>query len=274
MTASRKDLILGGMLLLNHWHALPGDFPEDELLSVHSVDKTIPVSGSGVKLFPAAITALGDMLAGAKAAGYENYLIDEAYRTMATQTEYYEKEAAKYNTKYSGDALIEKVRQNTNYPGTSEYQSGFSFRIDRYEKGNAEFNNEKFYKTGHSDWLVENSWRYGFVFRFPVQGYPNASVNDKSYKTGESKSLSIYRYVGRANAAVMHEMDFCMEEYIEYLMQHDHIGLYENGVLKYEVLRMAGGNTAGDVTVEVSSGARNYTVSTDNMGGIIVSMEY
>lgn len=276
VTAARKDLLLGGMMLINRWHTLPADFSEEELISLTSFDKSIPVSGSSVKLFPVAAGALRDMLTAAKEAGLEHYLIDEGYRSNETQSSYFQKAAEKYSDKYSGDALVEIVRAegHVNPPGSSEYQSGFAFRVDRYLKGDAEFNKAKFNTTEHSDWLVENSWKYGFVFRFPVDRYPNATVKDKSYKTGESQKLSVYRYVGEGNAAAMHAMDFCMEEYIEYLMQHPHIALYENGVLRYEITRVPGGDTPADVTTQITRSAKDYTLSTDNMGGVIVCMSY
>ena len=111
----------------------------------------------------------------------------------------------------------------------------------------------KFQDLPMSDWLLEHSWEYGIIFRFPVQNYPNRTVMDKSYKTGESKKLSIYRYVGQANAAAMHTLGFCMEEYIEYLMAHPHIGIYENGELRYEIIRQTIGANTGSVTVTFPS---------------------
>ena len=276
VNVSRHELTMGGLMLLNQWHSLPSDFSEDELLAVYAVDKTIPVSGSSVRLFPAAISALGEMLAAAKEEGLEGYVVNQGYRTMEEQSAFYNEAAAKYSDKYSGEALIEKVRTaaNVNYPGTSEYQSGFSLRMDRYSKTDRELMDKKFADTEQSDWLVANSWQYGYVFRFPVQGYPNSTVTDKSSKTGVSSKLSIYRYVGKGHAAVMHALDMCMEEYIEYLMKHPHIAVYEDGVLKYEITRMAGGTTAADVQVNVTLSAAEYTVSTDNVGGVVVCMTY
>lgn len=275
-TVSRHELTMGGLMLLNQWHSLPSDFSEDELLAVYTVDKTIPVSGAKVRLFPAAISALGEMLSAAKEEGLEGYVVSEGYRTMEEQSSYYNEAAAKYIEKYSGEALIEKVRtaENVNYPGTSEYQSGFSLRMDRYSKTDKELMDKKFVDTELSDWLVANSWQYGYVFRFPVQGYPNDTVTDKSYKTGVSSKLCIYRYVGKGHAAVMHALDMCMEEYIEYLMQHPHIAVYEDGELKYEITRTAGGTTAADVQAQISMAATDYTVSTDNVGGVVVCMSY
>ena len=273
VTVSRQDLLLGGMMLLNHWHSQPEDFPESEIKPVYTISKKIPVSGSSVRLFPVAISALEELILAAKDAGYEGYVINEGFRSNSVQQEYYDKEAAKYADSLFGDALVEKVRQTTNFPGTSEYQSGFSFMVDRYLKGDP-IMDYKFQDLPMSDWLLEHSWEYGIIFRFPVQNYPNHTVTDKSYKTGESKKLSIYRYVGKANAAVMHIMDFCMEEYIEYLMQHPHIAVYENGKLRYEITRTPGGDTYADVTVSISRAARDYSLSTDNMGGIIAVMVY
>ena len=274
VNVARTELLSSGMLLLNRWHSLPSDFPETEIVSIVSVSNSIPVSGSSVKLFPVAIDAISELLNAAKENGLENFLIRRGYRTMTEQTELYQAEEARYSSRYSGDALIEKVTANVNYPGTSEYQSGLSFQIDRWRKDDAEFNKARFESTAHSDWLVENAWKYGFIFRFPVTGYPNASISDKSFKTGESKQLRIYRYVGKPNAAVMHALDFCMEEYIEYLAAHPHIALYEDGVLKYEIQRVPGGDTASDVAVQVTQNCSSYVVSSDNMGGIIIAMIY
>ncbi len=274
VNATRQDILTGGMLLLNRWHAIPGDFPESAIVTVQSVTKNIPVSGSGVKLFPIAIEAVEKMLAAAADDGLENYLLDSGYRTMQEQTTLYQKEEAKYSTRYNGNDLKEQVIKSVNYPGTSEYQSGLSFMIGRWRSQDSTFNSEKFDTTPHSDWLVENSWKYGIVFRFPVYGYPNDTVTDKSFKTGESKKLRIYRYVGEANAAAMHTMDFCMEEYIEYLILHPHIEVYEDGVKRYEILRVEGGTTGDDVTVQANGTAKSVSVSYDNMGGLIVAMTY
>ena len=274
ISVDRDALMMEGMMLVNHWHAVPSDFPEDELVSMKSVDKTVPVSGSSVKLFPNAAYALSQMLAGAKEAGLENYLIEEAYRTKETQQGHYDKEAANYANRFSGDPLVAKVRQNVNVPGTSEYQSGLSFRIDRWLKGDAAFNEPKFQTTEHSDWLLDNSWKYGFVFRFPVEGYPNASMQDKSYKTGESKKLSVYRYVGVPHASIMHQMNFCMEEYIEYLMEHPHIAIYENGQKVYEITWQPLNHLGNSVYVEYDRKAVDYSVSMDNVGGVITCMTF
>ena len=179
---------------------------------------------------------------------------------------------------YSGQALIDKVvNSGVSAPGTSEYESGLSFCMGRYAKGD-DIMNKKFHELPQSDWILEHCWEYGIIFRFPVQGYPNSTVTDKSYKTGQSSKLSIYRYVGKPNAAVMHLMNFCMEEYIEYLAAHPHIAVYKDGKMVYEIIRQDN-YTGGDASVAVSASAREVIVSLDNMdsngqGGLIIAMSY
>ena len=277
-SATRQELITSGMLLVNRWHAVPDDLAACEFLGVHATDKSIATANSGVVMLSPAIDALGQMLAGAKADGLEHYNVLEGYRTRESQQKMFDKEAARYSDSLTGDALTAKVvSAGVSAPGTSEYESGLAFNMSRYLKGD-DIMNKKFHELPQSDWMVEHSWEYGIILRFPVQGYPNSTVTDKSYKTGQSIKLDIYRYVGKANAAVMHIMNFCMEEYIEYLIAHPHIAVYLDGQLKYEIIRTED-YAGGDATVNVTRTAQNVAVSVDNMngsglGGLIIAMSY
>ncbi len=276
--ASRQELLMGGMILVNRWHELPADYydvAKENMLALYQANKEIQVQDSTVRLLPNALAALSNMLKAAETeANLTHFLIGEGYRPLEKQQEYYTEAEANYTNRYSGDALKQKtIASGVNYPGTSEYQSGFAFNPRRYNREDSEFGKAKFYDTEHSDWLVENSWKYGIVFRFPVKGYPNETMVDKSYKTGEAKKLMIYRYVGEGHAMAMHAMNMCMEEYIEYLMAHPHIAVYENGTLKYEITRINADTTNG-AKVELSGNAKDYSVSMDNCGGVIVCMSY
>ena len=276
--ATREEMMMGGMMLVNRWHELPADYYEvadANMLTVHQAASTVQVKDGSVKLLPNALAALVNMFKDAETqAQLTHFLIEEGYRTKEKQEQYYAEVESKYAANFDGEVLKQKtIAAGVNYPGTSEYQSGFAFNPRRYNREDSEFNKVKFYETPHSDWLLENSWKYGFVFRFPVNGYPNETVEDKSFKTGESKKLMIYRYVGEGHAAAMKQLDMCMEEYVEYLMAHPHIAVYENGKLKYEITRVSYNNQP-TATVEVSRNAAEYTVSMDNCGGVIVCMKY
>ena len=273
-TRTRADLMTGGMLLVNEWHSRPDDFDESGVVSVgkfYTGDQKIQVKDNNVSLFPNAITALREALDGAKADGLEHYLVEEGYRTYDQQNTYFQNKVTKLSSKYTGDALIAAAKKEVNYPGTSEYNSGLAFELRLYEKNNPDISTPKYSTTEQGKWMNENCWKYGIVFRFPQNGWPLETSTDKSFKTGVSKHLNLY--VVKGNAAVMHYMDFCLEDYIEYLEEHPHIALFEDGVLKYEIYRQYIGE-AGYADVQLTRNARNYSSSLDNMGAVITVFEY
>ncbi len=276
VTMTRAELMNKGMLLVNEWHSRPDDFDETGVVSVskyYSGDQKIQAKDNNVTLFPDAIIALREALDGAKADGLEHYMVEEGYRTYEQQDTYFQNKITKLSSKYTGDALIAAAKKEVNYPGTSEYNSGLGFELRQYEKNNPDFNALKYSGTDQGKWMNENCWKYGIVFRFPQAGWPLESSTDKSFKTGVSKHLNLYRYVGKGNAAVMHYLDFTLEEYIEYLEEHPHIALFEDGVLKYEIYRQYIGD-AGYVDVQLTRNAKGYTSSLDNMGAVITVFEY
>jgi len=281
-SATRQQMLSGGLLLVNRWHLMPADLLDDYMVSVNQYsradeDKTnnIPTTNSAVSLQKPAVEALMRLYGDARAAGLDmdNIIISEGYRSMETQSGYWNDTIAEIGNRYTGDALTERARQTTAYPGSSDYQTGLSFQVYNYKSGDKDFSNTPLHQTEQGKWLYDNCWKYGYVFRFPVQGFPYPDTVDKTYKTGINLSNNkVYRYVGEANAAVMHVLDLCLEEYVEYLMKTPHIALFHDGTLKYEIYRIEGGYA--DTTVTVPLGAIDYSVSTDNMGGLVVSIKY
>ncbi len=272
---TRAELLKGGLLLVNRWHPMPGDFTlvEADIKSIGTATAyRVPVADANVLLMDTAITPLDNMIAAAKAAGLEYYIIREGYRNAATQLGYWENEIAKYTERYSGDALTEKARERVAYPGTSDYHTALSVNIDVYNRNDSVLNKLAFQESDQAKWLNEHAWEYGYVFRFPVQGYPDSQTVDKAYKTGIDLHIDAYRYVGKPHAAVMHVLDLSLEEYIEYLIKNPHIAVYENGILKYEIYRTPGGTT--DTTIQLPANATSYEASSDNMGGIVVAAIY
>ena len=96
-------------------------------------------------------------------------------------------------------------------PGTSEHQTGLAADIietslpSRFDSLLQEFGDTK-----EGIWLEENCWRFGFIIRFP---------KDKEDVTGIIYEPWHIRFVGRTHATKMHELNMCLEEYIEYLEQ-------------------------------------------------------
>ena len=275
ITVNRSDVMNNGMLLVNEWHSRPDDFSEENLVSIGKYTSgNLQVDNYNLQLFPVAIDALVSAVNDAKALGYENYIVEEAYRSWDAQNELFNKYMEKYADSYTGDALIERTKRDVNYPGTSEFNSGLAFTLRLYKKGDAEVNKSTYVNTAEGQWMSENCWKYGLVFRFPKTDYPVKGTADKSYKTGVSVSLRAYRYVGLGNAAVMHTLDLCLEEYIEYLQEHPHIAVFEDGVPRYEIIRQYVGDEASSFQIQVTKQAKGYVSSLDNMGGVITVFEY
>ncbi len=271
VTLDRPALLRGGLMLVNGWHPLPGDYSDAELVSVGTASNyKIQVQDGSVRLFPVAYDALAQMVEAAGTEGKKDYIVREGYRSNETQTEMFEKVKQELSDKYSDQILIEQTKKEVNYPGTSDYQTGFSFRMDLYpiQKG------VKFQQSEQGKWFTENSWKYGVIFRFPTKDFPSPAWEDKSYKTGVSAALNLYRFVGKAHSAAMRIMDYCLEEYIEFLVDHPHLCIYEDGGLKYEIFRIPSQEALESYDLPVPNPASGYQASLDNMGGVVMAYSY
>ncbi|HSK69058.1 MAG TPA: M15 family metallopeptidase [Candidatus Limnocylindria bacterium] len=270
---TREELLMGGLLLVNRWHTMPGDYTlvEDDLASIGiRTSYRVPVDNGNITLLPTAIEALDAMIQGARDAGLQYYTVRGGYRDFNTQNTFWQAEVARYTDRYSGEALIERARQNVAYPGTSEYHTGLSVSMDVYNRNDSALNAAPFQQTEQAKWLNEHGWEYGFVFRFPTQGYPDAATVDKSHVTGINLRLDAYRFVGVPHAAVMRHLGLALEEYIDYLIAHPHISVYKDGVLTYEIYRVPGGDA--DTTVSLPRADTEFLASTDNLGGLVVAI--
>ena len=279
VTVSRAELYSSGLMLANPWNALPSDYESyiDPLLV--SVGKEtggkIQVHDYNVRLLPLATSALQNMISEAATFGHGDYIVRAGFRTQAEQQELFDNIRSKLSSKYSGDTLMLMTKERVNEPGTSEYQTGLSAQISFYNKDNIEISKQAINDNDAGKWLLDNSWQYGYVFRFPIEDYPFAETLDKSNLTGVSIRLSVFRYVGVPAATLMHIKNFVLEEFINYMIEHPHIGIYEDGQLKYEILRtqIAPGFRDSE-TVDVPVGVREHVSSYDNLGGIISMFTY
>ena len=273
-TVLRNEAMNNGLLLVNEWHSRPADVDESTIVSVGNYTGwDIQVKDASVRLFPVAIDALQRAIADAKALGFVDYMVQGGYRTWDEQNTMFQNQVQRLQDRYSGNELINQAKKSVSYPGTSDYNSGLSFQLKLYNREDASIGRQNYTETAAGQWMSENCWKYGFVFRFPQEDYPLPGTLSKASKTGISLELDSYRYVGEGNAAVMHILDLCLEEYIEYLGEHPHIAVYENGVLKYEIVRQYVGEAAS-FPVSVKTTAASYYTSLDNMGYAVTVFIY
>ena len=90
-------------------------------------------------------------------------------------------------------AAVELAEQWVARPGTSEHQLGLAVDI-----------NGATYDIYL--WLQANSYKYGFIFRYP---------GSKAEITGVAEEVWHYRYVGTEAALEIYEQGVCLEEYTE-----------------------------------------------------------
>ena len=187
--AQKDDPLL---TLVNPWNTISQDWKVD-LVSVgngHKVDKTC-------------YNDLVAMLDACKAAGFRP-VVRSSYRTQATQKQLYENKV----NQWKGYGYAEEEARNQAAaivapPGTSEHQLGWA--VDLVD-ASYQVLNEKQATMPAQKWLMEHSWEYGFILRYPV---------NKSDMTGIIYEPWHYRYVGRAHAKAIYESGLCLEEWLE-----------------------------------------------------------
>lgn len=114
-------------------------------------------------------------------------------------------------------------------------------------------------------WIYQNCHKYGFVVRYP---------DSKSAVTGVDGYDYCLRYVGVAHATYMAENNLCMEEYAELLKStyntSNRLAITGADGAHYEVYYVPAGS--GEVTTLQVPKNRTYTISGDNIGGFIVTV--
>lgn len=125
--------------------------------------------------------------------GGERPMVVSGYRTQETQQSLYDEKIAAFQMQgYSESEAVEQAKQWVSVPGYSEHQLGFAVDI-----------NGAVYDV--YTWLQENSYKYGFIFRYPGR---------KTEITGVAEEVWHYRYVGVEAAKEIYERGICLEEYL------------------------------------------------------------
>ncbi|MBO5975864.1 MAG: M15 family metallopeptidase [Oscillospiraceae bacterium] len=144
-----------------------------------------------------------EMIAACREAGGDPYIVS-AYRNYYEQVELYEKKVRKLVSAGMDEALARSEgAKSVAIPGTSEHQLGLAVDLVDANYGYLDETQED---TPTQQWLMENSWRYGFILRYPV---------DKSEITGIIYEPWHYRYVGKDAAKDIYESGLCLEEWLE-----------------------------------------------------------
>lgn len=131
-------------------------------------------------------------------------VICSSYRTMDMQQTNFNNQVDYFiNQGMSRSEAETAAAREVAVPGTSEHQLGLAVDIVDV---NYQWLDEGQEDTAVQKWLMKNSWKYGFILRYP---------NDKTDITGIIYEPWHYRYVGKEYAKDIYESGLCFEEWLE-----------------------------------------------------------
>lgn len=131
-------------------------------------------------------------------------LICSSFRTREDQTTLFNRQVEGYLD--DGDSREEaeaKAATAVAPPGTGEHELGLA--VDIVSTDN-QLLDESQVDNPCQQWLMQNSWRYGFILRYP---------KNKEELTGKMYEPWHYRYVGDEAAEAIYKSNLCLEEYLE-----------------------------------------------------------
>ena len=183
------------LILVNKENLLASDYVPDELVTVNEpmgskIDKTY-VNRLNAEVY----RNFKLMQAAALKQGFEIF-VDSSYRTYAYQETVFNSVAVEKG--------LDHALQYVAPPGGSEHQTGLAFDI--IFRRNGEMIEEQLETDPEIIWLYENSYKYGFILRYP---------KGKEEITGFNYEPWHFRYVGKELALELHEKDITLEEYYE-----------------------------------------------------------
>lgn len=141
-----------------------------------------------------AANAVREMFAAAAAVGHELDMTS-GYRDYDLQKELYDS--------YTAEQGAPTADETSARPGFSEHQTGLAADISDPEAAPDCILDACFGDTAAGEWLVENSWQYGFILRYPA---------DMEHITGYSYEPWHFRFIGVDAAADFHESGFATYE--------------------------------------------------------------
>lgn len=185
---------------VNKEYALPKNYKPENLVTPN-IRFDITYYDERTLMRPEASKALEKLFKAADKAGYDLVGIS-GYRS--------------YNRQYQifTNNIVTKGKKHTlmysAVPGTSEHQTGLAIDVSSESLHNKL--SEGFSSTPEGKWLAENSYRYGFIIRYP---------DDKAEITGYAYEPWHIRYVGKGLANYLYTNKLTLDEYYKYTPSPD-----------------------------------------------------
>lgn len=133
---------------------------------------------------------------------YSMYLQKDAYEALNEMYETLKNECGKgfiLTRSYRSYDMLSLQNDDTTLAGFNEYQLGTTVQIQKQG-----YSSEDFISTELYQWLIQNSYKYGYILRYP---------EGKQEVTGHAFSSTTYRYVGVELATKLYQEQLTLEEY-------------------------------------------------------------
>lgn len=185
------------ILLVNPWHYVPEDYSPD-LVKLDS-----SITSKDIYVERSCFDALNAMIAECNRQ-CPSVCVISGHRSNDYQAGLYNRKVSYYlDEGYSKEDAKVAAAKVVAVPGTSEHQLGLAVDIIDTRSWSLTEVQET---LPAQQWLMENSWQFGFILRYP---------KDRTDITGIIYEPWHYRYVGVELATELYELDLTLEEYIQ-----------------------------------------------------------
>ena len=191
-TVKDTDMSLDNLILVNKFYKLKNDYIPDDLTNI-----SLSYAYDNNRVREETNNAFKKMAEAAKKDNIKliaNSSFRDYDRQESVYKEFYYSKGIDYADNYAAR------------PGHSEHQTGLS--IDIFTGGNS--TTENFDESDAFKWLVNNSYKYGFILRYP---------KGKEYLTGYSYESWHYRYLGVETATKVYKSKLTYDEYYAYYIE-------------------------------------------------------
>ncbi|NKQ20209.1 VanY-A/VanY-F/VanY-M family D-Ala-D-Ala carboxypeptidase [Brevibacillus laterosporus] len=235
---TEEQVYQGNLLLVNNEYSVQQVGIKSDIVNLFThkeLTTRYELLNSEIKLSEEIAEKFSEMIAAAEEDGVSNFLISSGYRDLDEQSRLYEEMGADY-------ALP---------AGHSEHNLGLALDVGSTQM--------KMDEAPEGEWIEENSWKYGFILRYPL---------DKTDVTGIQYEPWHFRYVGLPHSAIIREMNLALEEYLDYSKEEKSISVSVDGK-KYTISYYP---ISQNETIEVEVPANEqYEISGNNIDGVIVT---
>ena len=247
---TRRDLLLGTLLLVDPAHPLPDDFPGANARDVTRMVGSYLNADEGVALREEAVYALCAMR---EKRPLDEALFSRGAVSYAGQNALRREAFSRYLAVGTVESALGEMNKNVPRAGESEHQTGLSVDVEllgalSYAADDPLLGTE----TGR--WISENMADFGFIRRYRAAG-----------EAGGCEGVHL-RYVGKVHALAMRAGGWTLEEYLSALRENGGMTVAGEGFLAY--IYAFNGDAGGCVSVAEDA---EISVSADNTGWTIVT---